>query len=99
MNYQLRQGWLRRYWGAVAGAIVICSELAAPAIWNQPTTWVIVGIAGTFTSSSLVVAVLSIPKARRLRKEPVLDQERALDRLLAEVAIRAIQIPTNLSVN
>ena len=53
MNDQLRQGWLRRYWGAVAGALVICSELAAPAIWNQPTTWVIVGIAG-----SMVVAVV-----------------------------------------
>ena len=60
---------------------------------------VAVGILATFAFSSLVAAVVCIPKARRLRKELAWDQERALDKLLAEVAIRAIQIPTNLSVN
>ena len=60
---------------------------------------VAVGVLATFTFSSLVVAVLCIPNARRLRKQPVLDQEREVDKLLADVAIRCMEIPTNLSVN
>lgn len=55
----------------------------------------VLGFLSVFTASGIFVGVMCAIGLRRAVKE----RERALDQVLAEVAIRCIERPTNVKVN